>query len=256
MLGDRARAREYMITAFMIAMTIIAIGGAFVMGNIVIKEVSGMHLTIDDMWSGNVLSDTADRYNQIYKRAVDWVVYIAAVRAAVGVVPAVGYPLSETIGAATFWQNWVFTLASTTFLAMEWFTIILMYLHPWLLLFGAGLASLPRFRAIGGVLLSIYLVMGATVVLLSYTSYEYLSLDNPDSIVNKAPKASNLNINTASYIVNAVGSVLSIAGDADGAASLFMKATMLAMVIMIIAGVLTAGISRIFEGLPVMFRPI
>jgi len=254
MLGDRARAREHMVTAFMVAMTIIAIGGAYVLGNLVIKSVSNQSISIDDAWSVNTLNDTADRFDKIYRKAVDWVVYIRAVQASTGLIPVVGYPISQAVQASTFWQNRVFTFASTTFLALEWFTMILMYLHPWLLLFGAGLASLPRFRAIGGVLLSIYLVMGATVVLLSYYAYNYIFY--PGSIVYKAPSAKDIASNPICYGISSVGGVTSIASDADGAANLFMKATMLAIVVTLLAGVLTAGISRIFEGIPVMFRPI
>ena len=51
-------------------------------------------------------------------------------------------------------------------------------------------------------------------------------------------------------------SITSLAGDADKSAQGFMWATVLAMVGTLIVGVMTAGVSRVFEGLPVLFRAI
>ena len=96
--------------------------------------------------------------------------------------------------------------------------------------------------------------MGATVTLLADACYN--TIFYPGSIVYKAPSARDIAGEPARYALYSAGSVASIASDADGAAQLFMKATMLAIVVVTLAGVLTAGVSRIFEGIPIIFRPI
>ena len=243
-LGERGRAREYMVMSVMVLFTVIAIGGAYVVANMVVKEIKGENVTIDDLWSTNVLNRTVERYDEIYRKAVEWVIYIANTRATWGLLPGVGYAISESLGAATFWQNWVFSMAATTFLALRWFTLILMYLHPWLLIFGAGLASVPRFKAVGGVLLSIYLVSGATVVLIADSSY--------DIIFNQYGEYMNVG-STPEWNPTALPT---LASRADKAAQGFMWSTMLAIVGTLLMGILTAGTSRVFEGIPVMFRPL
>jgi len=248
--GDVVGAKNLIFTATSIGITMIAIGGAYLAGNMVINEIMGRHyLNIEYAWSG--LNQSKTQFEEIYRKAVDWIVYIGVTRAEWGMIPYIGYPVSETLGAATMWQTWVFSIASTTFLALEWFAEILLYLHPWLLLFGAGLAATPRFKIIGGVLLAIYLVAGASTYIIANVSYDIV-FNKYGEQVNKAPEASN----AMGMAWGGLTSITTIASDADGASQGFIWATVLAMVGTLIMGVVTAGVSRMFEGIPVLFRPI
>ncbi len=247
--GDRVGAKNYMFMSIQIALTILAIGGAYLLGNLIIKEISGQSFSIEDAWGS--LNLAGDKFEEIYRKAVDWIVYLGVTRATWGLIPYIGVAISESLGAATLWQNWVFSIASTTFLGLEWFARILIYLHPWLLTFGAGLAATPRFKTVGGILLSIYLVSGASMVIIADYSYNIVfNLYGED--VNKAPSASNPLV--AAF--TGATSIITLAGDADRASQGFMWAAVLAMIGTLIMGVLTAGVSRIFEGIPAIFRPI
>lgn len=247
--GDRVGARNQIFNAIAIGLTMMAIAGAYIVANIVANEILGRPQDIGTMWYS--LGWARDRFEEIYRKAVDWIVYLGVTRGMWGLIPYVGYPISEGLGAATLWQNWVFSITSTTFLGLRWFTEILMWIHPWLLTFGAGLAATPRFRTIGGVLLAIYLVAGASIYIIASISNDIVFNQYGDD-VNKAPEASNV----GGAIYQGITGITTLAGDADRAAQGFMWATVIALVGTLIMGVLTAGVSRIFEGIPVLFRPI
>ena len=125
--GDRTSAKNQMITAVTVALTMLAIGGAYFLGNMILEGISSgigsPYNTIKEAWSGLYnpnMSETGNavyishhsqhltavgEFNYIYRKAVDWIVYIGVTEAEWGLIPYIGYAISEALRSATLWQN-------------------------------------------------------------------------------------------------------------------------------------------------------
>lgn len=194
---------------------------------------------INLMWES--LPEAAGTFNDTYRICVKWIRAIAEAGAVLA-TPIVTAPLADVLRAATTWEVWAFSAASNVLLAMTWFTTVLKYLHPWLLAFGAALTVSDRMRTIGGGLLAIYLVMGAFV----YGTSLYV---NQQALQNE--EFNNPPVIEEGSIPNP----LDIAAKADGAANIAIHVTIFTLVMMSIAGLLTAGVSSALGSMAVMLRP-
>jgi len=238
--GDRVRAKHHMFNGIQVVMMIGVVGLLFTVANYIIHNIFGIAPTVYDAW--NALDTASKEFEMIYRKCVDWILFIARSRAVVAIIPFVS-PLSDVIGSATMWEVWAFSFASTTFLALSWFAIILTYLQPWLLGFGAALTVSDRLRLVGGGMLAILLIMGPAITGLAQYTYAN-TIQNSD--FNNVPAAQEW------YAVDPVN----IAARADPAANTAIHVTIFSVVTMVIAGLLTAGTSAALGSVAIMLRPI
>lgn len=236
-IGDRVRAKHHLFNGIQVIIMIALVGLLFTIANYLIHHVFGIAPTVYDAW--NSLGIASAKFDEIYRKCVDWILAIAIARAEVAIIPYIS-PLSDVIGSATMWEVWSFSFASTTFLALKWFAVILTYLQPWLLGFGAALTVSDRLRLIGGGMLAILLVMGPAVTGLA--DYVYANTIE-DPAFNSPPHFPAVFPPT-------------IAASADPAANIAIHVTVFSIVVMAIAGLITAGISSGLGSVAIMLRPI
>jgi len=238
-VGDRIRAKYQFMNVINVFIMILVVGFLFMMTNYIISRIFGIASTVQESW--NMLNKASEIFDQIYRKCIDWILYIAKSRAVVALIPYVS-PLSDVLGDATMWETWCFSFASTIFLTLKWFAIILTFVQPWLLTFGVALTISDKLRVIGGGLLAILLVMGPAITGLS--QYMYTNIMHDNNFID-VPAATQL-----------AADPLNIAARADPAANLAIQASIFSIVIVGISSLLTAGISSVLGSVIVMIRPI
>jgi len=240
-VGERGLAKRDIFSAVQVVAMIGIVWLLFIAANYVVSQVLGVGTSVEAAW--RALDDAARKFDEIYRKCVDWILYIAWARGVLATVPYVS-SLSDVLGSATLWETWAFSFASTTFLALKWLAVIMTYLHPWLLTFGAALTVSDRLRAVGGAMLAIYLVMGAALVLIANHAYSHTIESREFSDVDPFGAA----VNPAEWP--------SVAARADGPANTAIYISVFAMVAMTMAGIVTAGISSALGSIAVMIRPV
>ena len=180
LMGRRAEALHYFDRCATVLIMLGVIWGLAWIGGIVSSKIYGKEIDVYNLADvTNTLSDAGNKFEEMQKTAVDWVVKIGLLRASTAAVPFL-HPLSEVLGSVLLWQNWAFSIAATSLLVMVIITRFLAVAANWLLCIGATLTATDTLRRIGAGLLALYLttVIGLPVIA-EYTYSIYRQTPQP-----------------------------------------------------------------------------
>ncbi len=161
-LGQRNRALVYFEMAANVLVMLGFVALIFQVADKLVEILFKESFGIGGLPGAEAVKIASERLARAHSLAVHWIKYIAAVRAALSLMPFLS-SLSLVLGAATDWCVYSLSVAASTFLALSVLSRILSHLMPPFLVFSATLTTLPRLRKIGASLLSVYLVMGVAL---------------------------------------------------------------------------------------------
>ena len=175
LMGRRAEALHYFDRCATVLIMLGVVWGLAWIGGVITSYIYGRGVDIFNIADvTNILSEAEEKFEEMWKTSVDWIMRIAQIRATTALFPLT-HPISEVLGSALLWQNWAFSIATTSLLVMVILSRILAWIANWLLCIGVTLTATDTLRRLGAGLLAFYIATSIGVPVIANEAYRMYS---------------------------------------------------------------------------------